>query len=135
MSWRTWTKSLLDWCKRGLHWCKTGLHWCKRLLGDPFCNWPKHLLHPLLTTLGNFEVSASVAGTSGCNPRAKFWRKFSPTWAKDAAKIWRNFSLIFVLQFPGKWAQEISRKALDEFHEPRNNLLSPRDSGSRGAQH
>ena len=34
--------------------------------------------------------------------RAKFWWKFAPMWAKNAAKIWRNFSPIFVLQFPGK---------------------------------
>ena len=45
-------QSLLHWCKRGLH-----LHWCKRLLGDHFSSWPKHLLHPLLTTLGKSEVS------------------------------------------------------------------------------
>ena len=54
--WCMWTKSLLHWCTRGLHWCKTGLHWCKRLLGDRFSRWSKHLLHPLLTALGNFEV-------------------------------------------------------------------------------
>ena len=34
--------------------------------------------------------------------RAKFWRNVSPTWAKNAAKKWRIFSPIFVLQFPGK---------------------------------
>ena len=30
---------------------------------------PKHLLHPLLTTLGNLRLPASVAGTSGCKSR------------------------------------------------------------------
>ena len=35
-----------------------------------FSRWPQHLLHPLLTTLGNFEVSGlseSVAGTRDRN--------------------------------------------------------------------
>ena len=52
-----------------LHWCKRGLHWCKRLLGDRFSNWPKHLLRPLLTALGNFEFPASVTGTRGRKAR------------------------------------------------------------------
>ena len=47
------------------HCCKTGVPWCKRLLRDHFSSWSKHLLHPLLTTLGNFEVAAPVAGTWG----------------------------------------------------------------------
>ena len=55
--WCMRTKGLLRWCKRGLHWCKTGSYWCKRPLGHRFSKWPKHLLHPLLTTLGNYEAS------------------------------------------------------------------------------
>ena len=49
--WRMWTKRLL--------------HWCKRLLAEHFSNWPKHLLHPLLTTLGNVEVSGLCSRYSG----------------------------------------------------------------------
>ena len=37
-------------------------------------------------------------------PRAKFLRNLSKRSAKNAAKFWRNFSQIFVLQFPGKMA-------------------------------
>ena len=60
-----WTTSLLHWCKRGLHWCKTGLHWCKRLSGDSLSSWSEHLLHLLLTTLGNLEVSDPCSRHSG----------------------------------------------------------------------
>ena len=42
---------------------KTRLHWCTRLLGDPFSSWSKHLLHPLLTTLGNFEICSRHLGS------------------------------------------------------------------------
>ena len=64
-----WTKSLFPRCKTGLHWCKTGLHWCKRLLGDLFSRWLKHLLHPLVATLGNSQVSGLCSRHSGsqCN--------------------------------------------------------------------
>ena len=58
MFWCMWTKSLLHWCKRGLHWWKTGLHWCKTL-SDHLSSSSKHLMHPLLTTLGTFEVTVS----------------------------------------------------------------------------
>ena len=47
---------------------KTGLHWCKRLLGDPFSGSPKHLLHPLLTTLGNFKASGLCSRHLGSQP-------------------------------------------------------------------
>ena len=43
--------------KEGCTGAKKGLHWCKGLLGDPFSSLSEHLLHPLLTTLGNFEAS------------------------------------------------------------------------------
>ena len=36
---------------------------------------------------------------------------------KNAAKIWRIFSPISSFNFQEKWAQEISRKILDKFHE------------------
>ena len=58
-------KNLWHWYKRGLHWCKTGLHWCKTLSQDLFSSWSKHLLHPLLTTLGTLEVSDPCSRHSG----------------------------------------------------------------------
>ena len=36
--------------------------------------------------------------------QVKFWKNFSRRLTKNAAKFWRNFPLIFVLQFPGKLA-------------------------------
>ena len=59
------SKVLLHWCKRELHRCKTGFRWCKRRLGDLWSLGPKHLLHPLLTTLGTFEVSGPCSRHSG----------------------------------------------------------------------
>ena len=78
--WAKGTKVLLHWCKRELHRCKTGLR-CKRLLGDLCSLGPKHLLHPLLTTLGTFQVSGPCSRHSGpqsptkttvgkCDPRS-----------------------------------------------------------------
>ena len=46
-------------------------------------------------------------------------------------KMVRRFSSF---NFQEKWAQDISQKFLDKFQEPRNKILSPRDSGSWGAQ-
>ena len=66
------SKVLLHWCKRELHRCKTGFRWCKRLLGDLCSLGPKHLLHPLLTTLGTFEVSGPCSRHSGSQHR-KFY--------------------------------------------------------------
>ena len=63
-------KSSCTGAERELHRCKTGFRWCKRLLGDLCSLGPKHLLHPLLTVLGTFEVP--VAGTRGRNAR---WHK------------------------------------------------------------
>ena len=34
---------------------------------------PKHLLHPLLTTLGTFEVSGPCSRTFGSQPKMLFW--------------------------------------------------------------
>ena len=62
------SKVRLHWCKRGLHRCKTGFGWCKRLLGDLCSLGPKHLLHPLLTTLGTFGVSGPCSRHSGSQP-------------------------------------------------------------------
>ena len=59
------SKVLLHWCKRELHRCKTGFRWCKRLLGDLCSLGPKHLLHPLLTTLSTLEVSGPCSRHSG----------------------------------------------------------------------
>ena len=55
-------------------------------------------------------------------PRAKFLRNFSKRSAKNAAKFWRNFSQIFVLQFPGKMAAKNFTK--NPRHFPRCNKLS-----------
>ena len=38
----------------GLHWCRRGFSKCKRLLGDLGSLGPKDLLHPFVTTFGNF---------------------------------------------------------------------------------
>ena len=62
------SKVRLHWRKRGLHRCKTGFGWCKRLLGDLCSLGPKHLLHPLLTTLGTFGVSGPCSRHSGSQP-------------------------------------------------------------------
>ena len=66
-------------------------------------------------------------------PRAKFWWNFSPTWAKNAAKKWRNVSPIFVLQFPGKvGAINFTRNWRQIRLAVKYKILSPRDSGSLG---
>ena len=66
------------------------------------------------------------------SPEGEILAIHSPTWAKNAAKIWfRRFSSF---NFQEKWAQEISRKILNKFHEQWNKILSPRDSGSLGPQ-
>ena len=74
--------SFLHWCKRELHQCKTGFRRCKGLLGD-LCNCApkvqKHLLHPLLTTLGTFEVSGLCLGKKKSMAMAMFKRKFART--------------------------------------------------------
>ena len=63
------------------------------------------------------------------SPRVKFWQIFSPTWAKNAVKKWRNCSPIFVLQFPGKVGARNFAKNWRQFGWPWNKILSPRDSG------
>ena len=47
-------KSLLRQPKLLLHRCEMGLHRCKRLFGDLCSLGPKNLLHPPLSTFGNF---------------------------------------------------------------------------------
>ena len=60
--------------------------------------------------MGNVFVANGTLRSAANNllcpqsPRAKFLRNFSRRSAKNAAKFWRNFSQIFVLQFPGKMA-------------------------------
>ena len=56
------------------------------------------------------------------SPRAKFLRNFSKRSAKNAAKFWRKFSQIFVLQFPGKMAAKNFTK--NPRHFPRCTKLS-----------
>ena len=57
------------WLGEGAKGAKVPLHWCKRLLGDLCSLGPKHLLHPLLTTLGTFEVSGPCSRTFGSQPQ------------------------------------------------------------------
>ena len=61
------------------------------------------------------------------SPRAKFLRNFS----KRSAKFWRNFSQIFVLQFPGKMATKIFTK--NPRHFPRGTKLSFFTAATLGA--
>ena len=66
-------------------------------------------------------------------PRANFRRNFSLTWAKNAANIFaKTFCRFSPFNFQEKWPQESSRKILLIFHEGRNKMFSPRDSGSGG---
>ena len=65
------------------------------------------------------------------SPRAKFLRNFSKRSAKNAAKFWRNFSQIFVLQFPGKMAAKNFTK--NPRHFPRCTKLSFFTAATLGA--
>ena len=64
-------------------------------------------------------------------PRAKFLRNFSKRSAKNAANFWRNFSQIFVLQFPGKMAAKNFTK--NPRHFPRCTKLSLFTAATLGA--
>ena len=71
--------------------------------------------------------------------RVKFLVCQSEKTGENAAKFWRNFLLIFALLFPGKMAAgnftQIPphiRTSNSARREPK--ILSPRDSGSWGAQ-
>ena len=55
-------KSLLHHPKLLLHRCKMGFGWCKRLFGDLCSLGPKDLLHPRLSTFGNFPFSVNFPG-------------------------------------------------------------------------
>ena len=46
---------VLHWCKVGLHRCKKGFWVVQRLLGDLCLLSPKDLLHPPLTTFGDYR--------------------------------------------------------------------------------
>ena len=48
---------------------------------------------------------------------------------KTQRKFGENFCRFSPFNFQEKWLQEISRKILHIFHEGRNKILSPRDSG------
>ena len=63
--------------------------------------------------------------------RAKFLRNFSKRSAKNAAKFWRNFSQIFVLQSPGKMAAKNFTK--NPRHFPRCTKLSFFTAATLGA--
>ena len=58
-------------------------------------------------------------------------RNFSKRSAKNAAKFWRNFSQIFVLQFPGKMAAKNFTK--NPRHFPRCTKLSFFTAATLGA--
>ena len=76
----------------------------------------------LVLGVGAFSLLPIVAGLCPQSPRAKFLRSFSKRSAKNAAKFWRNFSQIFVLQFPGKMAAKNFTK--NPRHFPRCTKLS-----------
>ena len=76
---------------------------------------------------GSGEIATKIAFCA----RAKFLRNFSKRSAKDAAKFWRNFSQIFVLQFPGKMAAKNFTK--NPRHFPRCTKLSFFTAATRGA--
>ena len=80
----------------------------------------------------NFQ-KIKIATISLCpqSPRAKFLRNFSKRSAKNAAKFWRNFSQIFVLQFPGKMATKNFTK--NPRHFPRCTKLSFFTAATLGA--
>ena len=65
------------------------------------------------------------------SPRAKFLRNVSKRSAKNPAKFWRNFSQIFVLQFPGKVGARKFTK--NPRHFPRCTKLSFFTAASLGA--
>ena len=73
----------------------------------------------------------AAAATLEKSPRAKFLRNFSKRSAKNAAKFWRNFSQIFVLQFPGKMAAKNFTK--NPRHFPRCTKLSFFTAATLGA--
>ena len=97
-----WTQSakvFLHWCKRELHRCKTGFR-CKRLLGDLCSLGPKHLLHPLLTTLSTFEVSQKTREGCGC-PKfvaGKVFRQIS-TLLENYSQIFRQREMLSLPRF------------------------------------
>ena len=63
-------QSLLHRCNPILHRCKSSFGWCKRLFGD-FCSaGPKDLLHPPLSTFGNFPFSVNFPGPQLPNPNS-----------------------------------------------------------------
>ena len=62
-------KSLLYHPKLLLHRCKMGFGWCKRLFGDLCSLGPQDLLHPPLSTFGNFPFSVNFPGPQ----LPKFW--------------------------------------------------------------
>ena len=89
--WTQGAKVLLLWCKRELHRCKTGFRWCKRLLGDLCSLGPKHLLHPLLTILGTFEVSGPCSRHSGSYYMLGFCRDVVVNFAVDFSVDFLSF--------------------------------------------
>ena len=62
--------------RRGSAPVKTGLHWCKRLLRHHLSSLSKHLLHPLLTTLGNFGACGGSSTRTWCRKA----RTFGASW-------------------------------------------------------
>ena len=84
------TKSLLHHPKLLLHRCKLGFGWCKRLFGDLCSLGPKHLLHPPLSTFGNFPFSVNFPGPQLPNPSPKFW---NPQKIPGKSHPWTNTSV------------------------------------------
>ena len=64
-------KSLLQHPNLILHRCKSSFGWGKRLFGDLCSLAPKDLLHPPLSTFGNFPFSVNFPGPQLPNPCPK----------------------------------------------------------------
>ena len=95
-------------------------NYCEKSLPEP----PPHPTHPdprlsdMITIAGFYQCCAPtrqhqwwLLGRKA--PRAKFWRKISPTWATNPAKNWRIFRRFSSFIFQEKWAQE--RRKIGDF--------------------
>ena len=67
-------------------------------------------------------------------PESEIQAKCFADTGKKRSEILGKIRRFLPCVFEEKWPQEISRKILHIFHEGRNKILSPRDSGSGGPQ-
>ena len=87
-------------------------------------------VHALAHRIARPKLSIAIAIVTHPPERFKL-RNFSKRSAKNAAKFWRNFSQIFVLQFPGKMAAKNITK--NPRHFPRCTKLSFFTAATLGA--